>query len=425
MMKTICRMLWSSVLLVAFLERSQAAPPNDNFVDRIVLSGNSIAFDGTLVGATRERAGEQGEVRPPSGGWNGFYGTVWWSWTAEQSLPVTLTVKRMDAAPILDMADNTREFLNVFHPPDLTTGFPTNYCPGCTVAVLPLCFGDQGPNITFTSVAGATYYFQLTGIATNDFKLHLFATNDPVIVEKPGNLTVSPGASALFGVITVGVRPFGYQWQFNGTNLPGETSPMLALTNVSADHSGSYSVLVSNVTGTVLSDAAVLSVPMDENPPQLSVLGSSGASPFGFQLCGEAGRFYRVESSTNLQAWQAEKRFTDPRSQYFVSSVVFASNSCTALTIPAPPSLKFVRAVRYAPTNDVCNLRLKQVRFAKELWVRDGHWGAANYPPYSDLAPYFKNGQIDRCPSGGNYIFQWVYETPTCSLSGHALEEPR
>jgi len=200
---------------------------------------------------------------------------------------------------------------------------------------------------------------------------------------------------------------------------------MLALTNVSVEQAGSYSVQVSNAAGTVFSDAAALRVEAEQFPSQLAALGTTPASQFGFQLCGEAGRFYRIESSTNLQAWQAEKRFTDPRSQYFVSSVVFASNSCTALTIPAPPSLKFVRAVRYAPTNDVCNLRLKQVRFAKELWVRDNHMGAANYPPYNDLAPYFKNGQIDRCPSGGNYIFQWVYETPTCSLSGHALEEPR
>src|SRR5436190_22675530 len=96
MMKLIARTLWGSMLLVTLRGSLAAAPPNDNFVDRIVLSGNLIAFDGTLVGATREQAGDQGEVWPGTGGW---YGTVWWSWTAGESVPVTLTVKRMNAAP--------------------------------------------------------------------------------------------------------------------------------------------------------------------------------------------------------------------------------------------------------------------------------------------------------------------------------------
>src|SRR5262245_57630982 len=111
-MKSIAGILLGSMLLVTFGGRSEAAPPNDNFVDRIVLSGNSVTFDGNLVGATREWAGQQSEVFSEPGP---AYGTVWWSWTAEQSVPVTLTVKRLNAAPkMAEFSGSTPDYLAVF-----------------------------------------------------------------------------------------------------------------------------------------------------------------------------------------------------------------------------------------------------------------------------------------------------------------------
>lgn len=59
-------------------------PPNDNFVNRITLSGISGTVNGTVAGATRE-AGE------PAEGGSAQSISVWWRWTAPSSGQFTLT----------------------------------------------------------------------------------------------------------------------------------------------------------------------------------------------------------------------------------------------------------------------------------------------------------------------------------------------
>jgi hypothetical protein len=394
-----------------------AAPPNDNFANRIELQGSSLTFTGTLVGATREPY----EV---TAFW--FGKSVWWSWTATESLPVTVMVDRINVSPNASAPDEEpTDHLTFWFPTNLSS-FPSNACSGCLIP-LPLRLADPLPNLTFIPTLGTTYQIQLNGESTNDFRIRLIATNSPIVVEQPRDLTVSPGASALLTVIAVGVRPFVYQWQFNGNDLPGETSPMLALTNVPEADAGAYSVIVSNATGIAFSEPATLAVSEEETPSRLFPVAIT-TNQFHLYLCAEESRYYRIESSTNLQNWQAETSFRDPRprySQYAVTSVVFESNACSSLVIPRASPQKYVRAVQYVPTNEICNLNLKQIRFAKELWTRDNHmWGLAT-ARISELTPYFKNQQYPRCPTDGGYGLSYVMQFPSCTIPEHALEEPR
>src|SRR5438874_1215605 len=99
--------------LCSFALRS-AAPPNDNFVDRIVLTGNSVTFTGILAGATKEFPYETG------GGPYLAFGSsqsVWWEWTATTTSIVTIQI--LDPAPGL-WTDGLVVYTN---PKD---GFPTN-----------------------------------------------------------------------------------------------------------------------------------------------------------------------------------------------------------------------------------------------------------------------------------------------------------
>jgi hypothetical protein len=64
--------------------RRAAAPANDNFVDRIVLTGNSVSATGSNVSATKE-AGE------PNHAGNAGGHSVWWSWTAPATGDVTIS----------------------------------------------------------------------------------------------------------------------------------------------------------------------------------------------------------------------------------------------------------------------------------------------------------------------------------------------
>lgn len=82
----------------------------------------------------------------------------------------------------------------------------------------------------------------------------------PTIVHQPKNIQMTAGYAAGFFVFAVGDQPMFYQWRFNGTNIAGATNSHWAVSPVGTNSAGSYSVMVSNQFGTVLSYGAVLAV---------------------------------------------------------------------------------------------------------------------------------------------------------------------
>src|SRR5262249_55922609 len=81
----------------------------------------------------------------------------------------------------------------------------------------------------------------------------------PEILSQPQDLTVVAGATAQFQVLASGY-PLNYQWLFNGQPLPGATNYSLSLGVVTTNHSGLYSVVVSNALGAAQSSNATLAV---------------------------------------------------------------------------------------------------------------------------------------------------------------------
>ena len=83
----------------------------------------------------------------------------------------------------------------------------------------------------------------------------------PLIINtQPKSQTVALSSAVSFSVTVNGQGPFSYQWQFQGTNLALATNSSLILTNVQRAQSGAYSVVVSNLYGTVTSSNANLAV---------------------------------------------------------------------------------------------------------------------------------------------------------------------
>jgi hypothetical protein len=87
--------------------------------------------------------------------------------------------------------------------------------------------------------------------------------NSPAIISQPTNQTVNVGGAATFTVVASGTPPLTYQWNFNGTNIVGATNTTLMLTNVQFSQAGNYTVLVTNLFGSVLSSNAMLAVTLD------------------------------------------------------------------------------------------------------------------------------------------------------------------
>ena len=86
------------------------------------------------------------------------------------------------------------------------------------------------------------------------------ATNFPALTAQPQSQAVGKNGVAIFSVSATGNPAPAFQWQFNGTNLPGQTSPTLSLFNVTTNQAGNYSIMVTNSAGATNSLAAALVV---------------------------------------------------------------------------------------------------------------------------------------------------------------------
>jgi hypothetical protein len=82
----------------------------------------------------------------------------------------------------------------------------------------------------------------------------------PFITAQPSSQWTLPGSNIVFAVAATGSKPLSYQWQLNGTNLPGATTSVLNLKNVTGRHAGSYVAIVTNRAGAVASIPALLDV---------------------------------------------------------------------------------------------------------------------------------------------------------------------
>ena len=141
--------------------------------------------------------------------------------------------------------------------------------------------------------AGVSNIMTLAVGAAND--MALTGTEAPRQVQPPFNVTMSAEGTALFKTAFLGSPPMSYQWQMNGTNLPGANRDTLLLTNVQFALSGSYSLIVSNGYGMTQSSNATLNVLplLITMPPtnQLLYVGDnatlsvsvSGVPPFSYQ----------------------------------------------------------------------------------------------------------------------------------------------
>jgi hypothetical protein len=82
----------------------------------------------------------------------------------------------------------------------------------------------------------------------------------PEITRQPTSQKAVAGNPGFLQVLATGSEPLSYQWKRNGTNLLGQLDPTLTFSQVTAEDSGLYSVMVSNTAGQVLSDSAALCV---------------------------------------------------------------------------------------------------------------------------------------------------------------------
>jgi sugar lactone lactonase YvrE len=126
----------------------------------------------------------------------------------------------------------------------------------------------------------------------------------PQITNQPQSQFIIVGQNASFSIGAFGTSPLAYQWQFNGTNLSGQTGTAIAITKPATNLSGNYTVVITNAYGSVTSAVAALIVgssPIVTYGPNGQTVASGASAAFNVGLSGTGPFKYQWQfDGTNL-----------------------------------------------------------------------------------------------------------------------------
>lgn len=178
--------------------------------------------------------------------------------------------------------------------------------------------GSNGTNLVWSSSSPDVASIDTNGMATGltngvttiratsgsvSGSTSLTVESQPSITTQPTNSTVAPNGNVTLSVAATGLG-LTYQWQFNGTNIDGANGASLAIANVSSGNVGVYSVIVSNVAGSVTSSFVTVA--------------SVDIKMFaGVIVNGPLGSNYLIQATSNLlSGWTALTNVALPTQPY-------------------------------------------------------------------------------------------------------------
>ncbi len=238
----------TSLTAVVTVDVALVRPPNDDFANRLALVGASAQTSGANTGATAQN----GEPNHSSGA---ARRSVWWTWTAPQTGPVSIDT--------FGSAFDT--VLAIYRGADIgaLTGVASN----------DDASGSRQSRATFTAEAGVQYAIAVdsAGADSGSISLRLLqgATGGeaPTITRQPVNTPVLEGFGATLTVGAAGDAPLSYQWWKDGSPIEGATRSTLSIDRGQLADAGGYFVIVSNPNGSVASNTATVTVSATGRPP--------------------------------------------------------------------------------------------------------------------------------------------------------------
>ena len=103
-----------------------------------------------------------------------------------------------------------------------------------------------------------------------------FSATPPAISALPTNLTVTAGQPAGFAVTATGAAPLSYRWWKGGTPVAGATSANYSFANARLSDAGGFTVVVTNVAGSITSSPVATLTVLAPEPPAISTVRQLG-----------------------------------------------------------------------------------------------------------------------------------------------------
>ena len=130
------------------------------------------------------------------------------------------------------------------------------------------------------------------------------ASSVPIITTQPASQSINAGANAALTVVATGSPAPTFQWRKNGTLIAGATSASLPLSNIQPTDAGSYTVVVSNLAGIVVSNPATVTVtsigPIIREQPQSQHLTLGGSGMLTATATGTALKYQWIKDGTPI-----------------------------------------------------------------------------------------------------------------------------
>jgi O-glycosyl hydrolase len=175
----------------------------------------------------------------------------------------------------------------------------------------------------------------------------------PTIGAQPASQSVTAGQPATFSVSASGTAPLTYQWQKNGVTIGGNTASYTTPPTTSADNGTVFRVSVTNAAGSIMSNAATLTVnaapvaPSITSQPASVTVTAGQAATFNVSAGGTAPLSYQWQRNGTAISGATGASYTTPATTTAENGSTFAvvvtnsagsvtSSSATLSVNPAP-----------------------------------------------------------------------------------------
>jgi arabinogalactan endo-1,4-beta-galactosidase len=160
----------------------------------------------------------------------------------------------------------------------------------------------------------------------------------PYFISQPSSQTMAAGSTVVFNAPASAFPSPTFQWNLNGSPVPGATDATLLKSGVTAADAGSYTCVVTNSGGSATSDAATLAVTTTSDPGRLvnlstrAQVGTGGnilIAGFAIGGSGTSGTesLLARASGPALAAFSVAGALPDPQLQLFSGSTVLETNN--------------------------------------------------------------------------------------------------